>query len=139
MANKKYLAFAEQADGLVALKGKDADWYLCPICGFVHEGSSPDVCPICKAKGSVFVKDPVCLTDSCNSYAQTRRPPQRRGRPPHFIGMPQAKSKFLEAGYIQHLPVLGVDLLEDLAQHPIRILEGNLARSHPAMPAAAVL
>jgi len=60
MANKKYLAFAEQADGLVALKGKDADWYLCPICGFVHEGWAPDIRPICKAERSVFVKNPAC-------------------------------------------------------------------------------
>ena len=53
--------------------------------------------------------------------------------------MPGGGSELLEAGYIQHLPVLGVDLLEDLAQDPVRILEGNLTRPHPAMPAAAVL
>ena len=52
--------YKKALEGLEALKGKDADWYLCPICGFVHEGSAPDVCPICKAKGSVFVKNPVC-------------------------------------------------------------------------------
>ena len=44
---------------LAALKDKDADWYLCPICGFVQEGSAPDACPICKAKGSVFKKNPI--------------------------------------------------------------------------------
>ena len=52
--------YKKALEGLAALKGKDADWYLCPICGFVHEGSAPDVCPICKAKGSVFVKNPAC-------------------------------------------------------------------------------
>ena len=41
-----------------SLKGKDSDWYLCPICGFVQEGSAPDTCPICKAGKSVFVKNP---------------------------------------------------------------------------------
>ena len=41
-----------------SLKGKDSDWYLCPICGFVQEGSAPDTCPICKVKGSLFRKNP---------------------------------------------------------------------------------
>ena len=52
--------YKKALEGIEALKGKDTDWYLCPICGFVHEGSAPDVCPICKAKRSVFVKNPVC-------------------------------------------------------------------------------
>lgn len=29
-------------------------FYLCPICGYIHEGSAPDNCPICNAKGSMF-------------------------------------------------------------------------------------
>ena len=29
-------------------------FYLCPVCGYIHEGSAPDACPICAAKGSVF-------------------------------------------------------------------------------------
>ena len=29
-------------------------FYLCPVCGYIHEGSAPDTCPICSAKGSVF-------------------------------------------------------------------------------------
>ena len=29
--------------------------YICPICGYVHEGdAAPDACPICKAKGETF-------------------------------------------------------------------------------------
>ena len=52
--------YQKALDGLASLKGKDSDWYLCPICGFVQEGSAPDSCPICKAKGSVFVKNPAC-------------------------------------------------------------------------------
>ena len=29
--------------------------YVCPICGYVHEGdSAPEMCPICKAKGETF-------------------------------------------------------------------------------------
>ena len=29
-------------------------FYLCPICGYIHEGGAPDNCPICHAKGSAF-------------------------------------------------------------------------------------
>ena len=38
-------------------KGEDypADsFYLCPVCGYVHENEAPDRCPICGAPGSVF-------------------------------------------------------------------------------------
>ena len=60
-AEKVHGALYQQAiDKLDSLKGKDADWYLCPICGFVQEGSAPDACPICKAKASVFLKNPQC-------------------------------------------------------------------------------
>lgn len=32
------------------------DLYLCKVCGYIHEGSAPDVCPICKAKAAAFKK-----------------------------------------------------------------------------------
>lgn len=32
------------------------DLYLCKVCGYIHEGSAPDVCPICKAKALAFKK-----------------------------------------------------------------------------------
>jgi rubrerythrin len=28
--------------------------YVCPICGYTHEGEPPEKCPVCGAKGSVF-------------------------------------------------------------------------------------
>ena len=31
-------------------------YYLCPVCGYIHEAGVPDVCPICMAKGSSFKK-----------------------------------------------------------------------------------
>lgn len=37
-------------------KGKETDYYLCPVCGFVAADKVPDVCPICGAKGSSFRK-----------------------------------------------------------------------------------
>ncbi len=33
-----------------------ADYYLCTICGHIHEGSAPEVCPICNAKASAYDK-----------------------------------------------------------------------------------
>jgi rubrerythrin len=39
--------------------GKDLparEIYVCPVCGNTVYGAAPDVCPICKAKGSTFVK-----------------------------------------------------------------------------------
>lgn len=38
-------------------QGKDypADsFYLCPVCGYVHENEAPDRCPICGAPANVF-------------------------------------------------------------------------------------
>lgn len=31
-------------------------FYLCPVCGYVHENEAPDRCPICGAPASVFKK-----------------------------------------------------------------------------------
>ena len=50
--------YKDSLANLDSLKGKDMDWYLCPVCGFVQEGSAPDTCPVCQAKASVFVKNP---------------------------------------------------------------------------------
>lgn len=58
-AEKTHAAlYKSTKEGIDGWKGKDEDWYLCPVCGYVHAGSAPDECPICKAKASVFVKNP---------------------------------------------------------------------------------
>ncbi len=31
-------------------------YYVCPVCGYTVENQAPDTCPICNAKGKVFVK-----------------------------------------------------------------------------------
>ncbi|WP_003543418.1 rubrerythrin family protein [Desulfotomaculum nigrificans] len=61
---KRVFHFANEAEkvhaelykkALAALEKKeDIDFYLCPVCGYIHEGSAPDKCPICGAKGSSF-------------------------------------------------------------------------------------
>ncbi|MDD2370515.1 MAG: rubrerythrin family protein [Firmicutes bacterium] len=37
-------------------KEDDSVYYLCPVCGYVEKNGAPDVCPICQAKGSSFIK-----------------------------------------------------------------------------------
>lgn len=43
-----------------ALKGSDMPIgddkiYICPVCGFTHIGTPPDICPVCKVKSSLFI------------------------------------------------------------------------------------
>lgn len=42
-------------EALADIDGKD-DYYLCPVCGYVHRGKTEDACPICGAKAAVFQK-----------------------------------------------------------------------------------
>ena len=37
-------------------KEDESVYYLCPVCGYVEKNTTPNVCPICNAKGSSFVK-----------------------------------------------------------------------------------
>jgi len=36
--------------------GETYDYYICPICGYTHARTAPDVCPVCGAMGSKFEK-----------------------------------------------------------------------------------
>lgn len=35
-------------------KKEDVEYYLCPVCGYIHERTAPEKCPICGAKGGAF-------------------------------------------------------------------------------------
>ena len=37
-------------------KDDESVYYLCPACGYVEKNGTPESCPICKAKGSSFIK-----------------------------------------------------------------------------------
>ena len=37
-------------------KNASFDYYLCTICGHIHEAGAPDVCPICGAKAQAYKK-----------------------------------------------------------------------------------
>lgn len=41
--------------------------YVCPICGYVHEGEAPERCPVCGASGDTFIvkEDNEKLTFAC--------------------------------------------------------------------------
>ena len=61
---KRAFHFANEAEqvhadlykkALAALENKeDVDYFLCPVCGYIHERTAPDKCPICGANGSAF-------------------------------------------------------------------------------------
>jgi rubrerythrin len=40
-------------------KGEDiklGEVYVCPVCGYTHEGNPPDKCPVCNASSKIFKK-----------------------------------------------------------------------------------
>ncbi|BBD09104.1 rubrerythrin family protein [Desulfovibrio ferrophilus] len=45
--------YQKYLDGLDAKA--DAEFYLCTVCGYIHENDAPDSCPICKAAAKAFV------------------------------------------------------------------------------------
>ncbi len=32
----------------------DVDFYICPVCGYTHEGKLEGACPVCKVAGNTF-------------------------------------------------------------------------------------
>ena len=57
-AEKIHEAMYEKARQAV-LAGKDPqidELYICPVCGYTHEGTPPERCPVCNAPGSSFKK-----------------------------------------------------------------------------------
>ncbi len=45
--------FRELLAGL-STEMKTLEYYVCPVCGFVHIGSAPEKCPVCSTPGSRF-------------------------------------------------------------------------------------
>ena len=39
-------------------RGEDfaEEFYLCPVCGYIELGAPPETCPVCGAKGQMFVQ-----------------------------------------------------------------------------------
>ena len=46
--------YQKALDHLDALE--DVEYYVCPVCGYTAENEPPDTCPVCGAKGSVFLE-----------------------------------------------------------------------------------
>ena len=58
-ANAVEQIHAKMYEGLLDNLGKIKEtysYYVCPVCGYVHEKEAPDACPICGTKGKLFVK-----------------------------------------------------------------------------------
>jgi rubrerythrin len=61
----KFAVDAEEVHAIIYKKALEAvkngvdmdvsDFYLCPICGYIEVGSTPEKCPVCGALGKVFV------------------------------------------------------------------------------------
>jgi len=47
--------YQKALDGL-GNEEKDADYYVCQVCGMTVEGEPPDECPVCKSKKPAFRK-----------------------------------------------------------------------------------
>lgn len=59
----RYFDFANKVEEVHATLYKKAiegastftgDYYICPVCGYTHEGPLDGTCPVCGAKGSTF-------------------------------------------------------------------------------------
>ena len=50
--HKLYSAALEAVENGKDLEKKDV--YICPVCGYTHEGDPPDNCPVCGAAKKVF-------------------------------------------------------------------------------------
>ncbi|MEG1641520.1 MAG: rubrerythrin family protein [Synergistaceae bacterium] len=56
-AEKVHARLYDEALANLGNEPEGQDYYLCPICGFIHKGSTPtESCPICGAKPSIFKK-----------------------------------------------------------------------------------
>ncbi|MDO5563118.1 MAG: rubrerythrin family protein [Synergistaceae bacterium] len=56
-AEKVHARLYEEALANLGSEPEGQDYYLCPICGYIHKGApSTSPCPICGAKPSIFKK-----------------------------------------------------------------------------------
>lgn len=58
-ANAVEQVHARLYQGLLDSLGKNTEtyaYYVCPVCGYVHEKEAPEACPVCGTKGKFFKK-----------------------------------------------------------------------------------
>jgi rubrerythrin len=48
--------YTEALDTLEDKQTEEFDYYVCPVCGFIHARSAPERCPVCQTLGSRFEK-----------------------------------------------------------------------------------
>ena len=83
--------FNEPSENEVKQKEGKMEKWVCPVCGYVHEGPMPDdfVCPVCGQPGSAFKK--VEEKKSTNKYAGTKT---EKNLQEAFAGESQARNKY---------------------------------------------
>jgi rubrerythrin len=58
-ANEVEQVHAKMYQNLLDNLGKSKEtysYYVCPVCGYVHEKQAPDACPVCGTAGKLFKK-----------------------------------------------------------------------------------
>ena len=48
--------YTEALAGLDGRQSEEFDYYVCPVCGFIHARSAPERCPNCQTMGTRFEK-----------------------------------------------------------------------------------
>ncbi len=48
--------YTEALDTLDAKQAEEFDYYVCPVCGFIHARTMPERCPVCQTLGQKFEK-----------------------------------------------------------------------------------
>ncbi|ADY57487.1 Rubrerythrin [Syntrophobotulus glycolicus DSM 8271] len=54
LANEAEKSHAELYQKALDSLEQDKDYYFCGICGYIHEGSAPEKCPVCGVPASKF-------------------------------------------------------------------------------------
>ena len=48
--------YQKMLDGMETAGRGEYPYYVCPVCGFTAEKETPEICPVCGAKGKAFKK-----------------------------------------------------------------------------------
>ncbi|KAF0111294.1 MAG: rubrerythrin [Chloroflexi bacterium] len=55
-AEKVHEMLYKEALETLGKPGEEYDYYICPVCGYTHQRSAPEKCPVCGVLGSKFEK-----------------------------------------------------------------------------------
>ena len=53
-AEKIHETLFREALASLSTEMKTLEYYVCPVCGYVHLGAAPEKCPVCSTPGARF-------------------------------------------------------------------------------------